>query len=63
MSHIIKFFLSLNTIAFNSFLSIKMLWVRTFFTDLEMVPPDGHVVSENLWRNFLLHDFYEPVFT
>jgi hypothetical protein len=29
---------------FNGFLSIKMSWFRTFFTNLENVPPDGHVV-------------------
>jgi hypothetical protein len=44
-------------------LSIKMLLVRTFFTNLETVSPDGHFVSGNLQRNFLLHNLYEFVLT
>jgi hypothetical protein len=42
----------------NGFLSIKMQWVRTFYTNLEIVSPDRHVVSGNLRQNFLLHDFF-----
>jgi hypothetical protein len=45
------------------FFSIKMLWVRTFLTNLEIVSPDSHVVPGNLRRNFLLHDLYEFIFT
>jgi hypothetical protein len=37
---------------FNVFLSIKMPWIRTFFTNLEVVPPDGDVVSENYGEIF-----------
>jgi hypothetical protein len=44
---------------FSGFLSIKVPCVRTFFTNLEIVSPDGHVVSANLSRNFLLHNLYE----
>jgi hypothetical protein len=33
---------------FNDFLSIKMPWVQTFFTNLEIVSPDGHAMSGNL---------------
>jgi hypothetical protein len=40
-----------------------MPWVRTFFTNVEVLPPDGHVVSEgNLRRIFALHDLYEFIF-
>jgi hypothetical protein len=42
---------------------IKMPWVQTFFTNLEIVSPDGHAVSGNLRRNFLLHDLYEFFFS
>jgi hypothetical protein len=41
---------------FNGFLSIKMLWAQTVFTNSEIVSLDGHIVSGNLRKNFLLHD-------
>jgi hypothetical protein len=47
----------------NGLLSIKMPCVVYLFTNLEIVSPDGHVVSGNLRRNVLLHDIYELVFT
>jgi hypothetical protein len=43
----------------NGFPSIKMPWVRTFFTNLETVSLDWCVQRGNLRRNFLLHDLYE----
>jgi hypothetical protein len=57
MTDVIKFFL-----IFYDFLSVKMPWVRIFFTTFEILSPDGYVVSGNLRRNFLLHDLYEFLF-
>jgi hypothetical protein len=48
---------------FNGFLPIKMPWVQTLFTNLEIICTDGHEVSGNLGQNFLLHDLYEFFFT
>jgi hypothetical protein len=39
-----KYFLQLKHELFLTALSIKMPWVRTFFTNLEIVSPDEHVV-------------------
>jgi hypothetical protein len=48
---------------FTGFLSIKIPWVPSFFTNLEIVSPDVHVGSGYLRRHFLLHDLCEFVFT
>jgi hypothetical protein len=54
-----RFYLVKTLFLFNGFLSIKMPWVRTFFTNLEIASPVGQVVLGNLRWNFLLHDLYE----
>jgi hypothetical protein len=62
VTDVIKFSSVKIRVLFNDFLSIKIPWVRTFFTDLEIVFSDGHVVSGNLLPNSVLHDLYEFVF-
>jgi hypothetical protein len=57
MTDVIKVFLSYNRFLFDGLMSVKIPWVRTFSTNLEVVSPDGHFVSGNLRQNVLLRDF------
>jgi hypothetical protein len=41
-------FPQLKQFLFNGFLTLTILWAQTFFTNLEIVSADGHVVSGNL---------------